>query len=145
MPAGPCPLKLVATAISFVLLFLATPVMLGQAGSDPIVDQVKSQLKDPAKPFTMFVHLQVKDGMQGKFEAAFAKAVKASRKEKGCIAYDLNRDAKETTRYVLYERWKNLADLEAHLKAAHLTALLAELKELLAGAPEIKVLLPAGE
>lgn len=31
------------------------------------------------------------------------------------------------------------------MKTPHITALLGELKELLAGAPEVRVLLPAGE
>ena len=38
-----------------------------------------------------------------------AKAAKATRAEKGCIAYDLNRDTEDTARYVVYERWKNVA------------------------------------
>lgn len=125
-------------------LFLA-PSAWGQEAQDPIVVSVKAQLKDPARPFTMLVQLQIKDGMQEKFEAAFAKAIQGTRKEKGARAYDLNRDAKDPTRYVVYERWTSLADLEAHLKTPHITALLGELKDMLAAPVEAKVLLPAGE
>ncbi len=127
-----------------VMLALALAPAFGQK-EDPIVAQVKAALKDPAKPFTMVIVLHLKDGMQDKFDAAFAKAKKETRKEKGNITYDLNRDIKDPTRYVVYERWKTLADLEDHIKAAHTVALLAELKDMLAGAPEVKVLLPAGE
>ena len=64
--------------------------------------------------------LQVKDGLQAKFETAFAKAIKGTRKEKGSLRYDLNRDAKAPTRYLVYERWKSLKDLEArHANAVH--------------------------
>jgi autoinducer 2-degrading protein len=127
------------------LLALLPAAASGQQEPNPIATQIKAALKDPTKPFTMMVHLQIKEGMQEKFEAAFAKAIKGTRKEKGFLAYDLNRDAKDPTRFVVYERWKNLADLEEHLKTSHITTLLSELKEMLAAAPEAKVFLPAGE
>jgi quinol monooxygenase YgiN len=125
---------------------LALPLALSAADeTNPLVAKIKADLKDPTKPFTLIVQLEAKDGMQAKLEAAFAKAVKETRKEKGCLAYNLNRDAKESTRFLVYERWKSLADLEAHLKSPHITALLGELKELLTAPPEGKVLLPVGE
>lgn len=145
MATGFFPWRPFTVAVVLLVLFFRIPVVFGQAEPHPIAVQVKAELKDPAKPFTMIVRLQVKEGEQNKFEAAFAKAVKATRMEKGCVAYDLSREAKDPTRYIVYERWKSLADLDAHLKTAHITALLAELKELLAAAPEARVLLPAGE
>jgi quinol monooxygenase YgiN len=125
-------------------LFLSAPAP-GQQDTNPIVAQIKASLKDPAKPFTLLVRFQIKKEAQEKFEAAFGKASKATHKEKGVITYDLNRDAKDPTRYVVYERWKSLADLEAHLRMPHTTALLGELNDILAGMPEFNVLTPAGE
>jgi autoinducer 2-degrading protein len=137
--------KVLSAVVALMALSWIAPGVFGQDEPNPIAAQVKASLKDPAKPFTMVVLLQVKDGMQNKFETAFAKAVKETRKEKGYLSYDLNRDAKDGSRYMVYERWKSLADLESHLKAPYITALLGELKEMLAGPPEVKVLLPAGE
>jgi quinol monooxygenase YgiN len=117
----------------------------GEEKSQPIVDQVKAAVKDPAKPFTMLVHLQVKEGDGEKLEAAFAKAIKPTRKEKGCLTYDLSRDAKTPTHYLVYERWQNVDALDAHLKTAHITALLTELADLLASPPEVRVHVPAGD
>jgi quinol monooxygenase YgiN len=130
-----------------VIALLALPLLALAADKEPnpLVAKVKAELKDPTKPFTLTVQLQAKEGMQAKLEAAFAKAVKETRKEKGCLSYDLNRDAKEPTRYLVYERWKSLADLEAHLNSPHITALLGELKELLVAPPEGKVSVPAAE
>jgi quinol monooxygenase YgiN len=113
--------------------------------ANPIVAQVKAGLKDPTRPFTLIVRLQTKEDVGAKFEAAFAKAVAPTRKEKGCLAYQLNRDGKKPANYLLYERWQNLAALEAHLKAPHITALLGEIGDLLDGPPELHVLVPAGE
>lgn len=129
---------------SVVALALAGPGA-GQEKLHPIAEQVKAGLKDPSKPFTLIVQLEAKEGMQAKFETAFAKAVKATRKEKGCITYELNRDAKTPTKYLLYERWQDLPSLDAHLKTPHITTLLKDLEELLAGPPDAKAMLPAGD
>jgi quinol monooxygenase YgiN len=91
------------------------------------------------------VLLKAKEGHEAKLEAAFAPAVKATRKEKGCVHYELNRDTQTAGRYLLYERWKCLADLEAHLKSAHIKTLLADLKDVTAGAPEARVMVPAAD
>jgi quinol monooxygenase YgiN len=117
----------------------------GQDRENPVITFVKSRLKDPDKPFTLIVRVQVKEGAGRQFEAAFAKAHAETRKEKGNLAYDLNRDTQDPSRYLVYERWKDLAALEAHLKTSHIKALFVELPKVTAGAPESQVLLPAGE
>ena len=111
----------------------------------PIIAVVKKQVKDTTKPFTLVVLLKAKEGQEAKLEAAFVPAVKATRKEKGCVHYELNRDTQTAGRYLLYERWKSLQDLEAHLKSAPIKKLLEDLKEVTAGAPEARVMVPAGE
>jgi quinol monooxygenase YgiN len=112
---------------------------------DPIVAFAKKHLKDTTRPFTLVVVLHVKEGAGEKFETAFAKALTPTRKEKGCIAYDLNRDSKDAQRYVVYERWKSLDALAAHLKTDHIRALLAALPDVATGPPELRILLPAAE
>jgi quinol monooxygenase YgiN len=112
---------------------------------NPIVASVKANLKDPDKPFTMLVRIKVKEGSEEKFEKAFARARVQTRKEKGNRAYDLARDTKMPTQYVVYERWANIEALDEHIKSKYITALLAELGDLTAGPPELTVLLPAAE
>ena len=124
---------------------LAAGVAVGQEKENPIIAQVKPKLKDANRPFTLIVLLKVKEGAAEQFEAAFAKAVKGTRQEKGYLAYDLNRDTQDPGRYMVYERWRSLRDLEDHVNAPHVTALLSEVGPLLEGAPEIRVLMPAGE
>ena len=136
--------SLSAAVVVSLAVLIASPVRADDE-PNPVIAAVKPQLKDPKKPFTMMVHLQVKEGAGEKFEATFAKAVKLSRKEKGCIAYDLNQDPKKPTNYTVYERWQDLAALEGHMKAEHITTLLKDLGDLLDGPPEVRVLFPAGE
>ena len=105
----------------------------------------KAQLKDPGRPFALLVRFRVKEGTQERCEAAFAAAGTPTRNEKACLAFDLNRDAADETRYVTYERWKNLADLENHLQTPYITSLIIDLLEMLAEPPEIQVLAALGE
>ena len=137
-----CPLSTLLVA-ALVLPFLTAPA--AAQDRNPIAAQVAETVKDPNKPFTLVIALKVKDGAGDKFEAAFAKAQKETRKEKGCLTYDLNRDAKEAGRYLIYERWKDLAALEAHLASEYIKTLLAGLGDVVDGAPEVKILVPAAE
>jgi quinol monooxygenase YgiN len=132
--------------LTSVVVVLALPALAADgAEPNPLVAKIKSELKDPSKPHTWIVSLQVKDGMQAKLEAALAKAAKETHNDKGCLAYDLNHDVKEPRRYLIYERWKSLADMEAHLNSPRITTLEGELKELLSTPPERQLLVPVGE
>ena len=135
----------VCLAIGFVAVLGNTNRVAGEDKENPIIASVKSRLKNTDKPFTLIVRIKVKEGAGKQFEAAFAKAIPATRKEKGNLAYELNRDTQDPSRYLVYERWKDLAALEAHLNTSHIKALLEELSKVADGPPESQVLLPAGE
>jgi (4S)-4-hydroxy-5-phosphonooxypentane-2,3-dione isomerase len=124
---------------------IASVAVAADEKPSPIVAEVKANLKDASKPFTMLVFIQVKEGAEEKFEAAFAKAIAGTRKEKGNLAYQLNRDVKKRGAYIVYERWQNLAALAAHMKTDHIATLRSETGELRVGASEVKVFVPAGE
>jgi len=103
------------------------------------------QLEDPAKPFALLVHLRFREGTQDAVSAAFARARPLSLADKGVLAYHLNQDPKDTSRFVVYERWASLADLEAHLRTPHVTTLREEFDAMIVGTPDFHVLVPAGE
>lgn len=106
----------------------------------PIVALVKSKHKEVSKPFALIITIQAKEGKEKQLEATFAPCLKASRKDKGCVLYDLHADPDKPRTYVLIEKWQNLADLEKHLQAGHTQKLLKDLPELLEGPPEVRVL-----
>jgi quinol monooxygenase YgiN len=106
----------------------------------PVVKLVKSKVKDPAKPFALLVTFKVKEGNEKKFEEAFAPALTATRKEPGCIAYYLNRDPDAPNTYIMYESFKGVAGLDAHLKEKHTDTLLKTVVPMCDGDPQIKVL-----
>lgn len=108
------------------------------------VPAVRSQEKEPdlatrAKafkgPFTLIVHLQVKKGEEKGFIEAAKPCIAATRKEKGCIAYELHQDQEDPTRFVFFEKWKSVKDLEAHLAAEHTRKLVDHLGKIAAGSP----------
>jgi quinol monooxygenase YgiN len=118
---------------------------LVHGGDNPIVALAKEKVADPKKPFTLVVVLTVKEGQGKQLEELFKPAIAATRKEKGCIAYDLNRDLGDATKYYVYERWQTLAALEAHMQTPHIKTLLGKVGDVVAGEPEAKIYGVAGE
>jgi len=45
--------------------------------------------------------------------------VEPTRKEKGCIDYDLCRDNEDPSLFLFYENWENSDDLDAHMQSDH--------------------------
>ena len=116
---------------------LAAP---GRAADDhPVVAQVKAKVKDPARPFALTVTFKVKAGKEKEFEAAFVPCLAATRKEAGCVAYELNRDPDDPSAYVMYEKFKSVAALNSHLKEDHTKKLLKALEPLTDGEIKAKV------
>jgi quinol monooxygenase YgiN len=109
------------------------------AEDHPAVALVKSKVKDPAKPFALLVTIKAKAGKEKDLEAAFAPCIAATKREAGCLAYELNRDPDDPTAYVMFEKFKNVAALEAHLKSEHTTKLLKALEPLTDGEIKAKV------
>jgi quinol monooxygenase YgiN len=107
------------------------------ADDHPAVALVKSKVKDPTKPFALLVTIKAKAGKEKELEATFAPCLAATKKEPGCLAYELNRDPDDPTAYFMYEKFKSVAALEAHLKLEHTIKLLKALESLTDG--EIKV------
>src|SRR4051812_10487750 len=133
------------TASRFWLLALPALVLAGTAlpapaaDDHPVVALVKTKVKDPAKPFALLVTIKAKAGKEKDVEAAFGPAIAATKKEPGCLAYELNRDPDDPTTYVMYERFKSVAALADHLQHDHTQALLKALGPLTDGEIKAKV------
>lgn len=110
----------------------------------PIVILVRGKLADPSGPFTLIVELEAQTGRGDDVAAAIrqTRVVELTQSEPGCVAYEIDRDADSPDRFVVYERWRDLAALEAHALTPHFAAAGESLGGLLAGAPGVRVLLP---
>ena len=76
--------------------------------------------KLPKDAVTLFVQLRPRDGQEMLLEAELRALVGPTRKEDGCLTYDLHRSAEAPTAYLLHEVW---ASREAHSRHINTPAL----------------------
>jgi len=57
-----------------------------------------------------------------------------TRKEAGCIQYDLFRDTENEGQFMLLERWKDVDSLERHLSSPHFSEIVPQIQQLQARA-----------
>ena len=107
-----------------------------------IVRAFETQLGDRAIPFAMIARFRVAEDSQARVEQAFEKAVPPTLGEPGVLAYEPHRDPTDTAGFVVYERWKSLDDLEAHLRTSYIAELRREIDAVITGAPEFNLLQP---
>ncbi|MBP2831843.1 antibiotic biosynthesis monooxygenase [Aquimarina sp. U1-2] len=103
--------------------------------SDPIVKKVS----DPDKPFSVLIDITLIPGMEIEFEKQFAPVIAKVRKEKGNIEFQLSRHPEEPNVYFLYERWKNVEVLKAHMTTPHMSQFWSKYFPMIARIPTIRV------
>lgn len=69
---------------------------------------------------TVIAYIFAKVGEEKRLRAALLQLVEQTRKEKGCINYDLHESIDDARKFVMYENWESAADLDAHARSAHL-------------------------
>jgi quinol monooxygenase YgiN len=84
--------------------------------------------------------LKAKPGFEDKVGAAGKTLVEASRKDPGCIRYDLYQAKGAPGTFVMQESWESQELLDAHMKAPHLGAAFATLGDAFAEGPQIYLL-----
>jgi quinol monooxygenase YgiN len=69
---------------------------------------------------TVIAYIFAKRGEEQRVRTALLGLVDETRKETGCINYDLHDSEENTALFLMYENWRSAADLEAHARSAHL-------------------------
>lgn len=118
------------------------PLTVSSDDVSTIISSFAAALEDPRKPLALLAEFHVRQGTQDLVEAAFADIREPTAAESGVIAFELHRERREPTRFVVYERWRSLADLEAHLRTPYIRALRRLLDGLMVGVPEFRILTP---
>lgn len=93
-----------------------------------------------AMPVTVIATMRAKPGQEQALQRELQSLVPITRKEHGCLNYDLHRSVEDPATFVFHENWTTRAALDAHLANDHLTAFLGKAESLLAAPPEIRVL-----
>jgi quinol monooxygenase YgiN len=91
------------------------------------------------KTITVVATFQARPGKETELRKALIGLVAPTRKEAGCINYDLHVRPEDPAKFLFHENWTSQAHLDAHLQSAHIKALLPRVGELAVGLPEIQI------
>ncbi|HXT86603.1 MAG TPA: putative quinol monooxygenase [Verrucomicrobiae bacterium] len=69
---------------------------------------------------TVIAYIFAKRGEEQRVRTALLGLVDDTRKEKGCINYDLHESEDNPAHFLMYENWRSAADLEEHARSVHL-------------------------
>ncbi len=86
---------------------------------------------------TVVAEMVAKPGREDQLKQRLLALVEPTRKEDGCLQYDLHAVTGEAGRFVFYENWTSAEALERHLASTHFQAFLGVAGELLAGPPRV--------
>jgi quinol monooxygenase YgiN len=89
------------------------------------------------KVLTVHARITAKTGKEGEVRKELMALVDPSRKDDGCISYDLHQATENKCVFIFYENWQSKEHLDKHLQTDHLKAFIAKADNLLAEPIEI--------
>jgi quinol monooxygenase YgiN len=75
--------------------------------------------KLPKEAVTLIVHLRAREGQELLLEAELRALVAPTRREQGCLLYDLHRSADGPGAFLLHEVWATREAHTSHTRTAH--------------------------
>lgn len=89
---------------------------------------------------TVVAKLKAKSGLEEQVKQELLKMVDETRKEKGCLNYDLHVDEKDPSTFLFYENWVSMMALDNHFQSKHFLALRAQADMLFAAPSDINIM-----
>ncbi len=89
------------------------------------------------KAVTVIAQMKAKSGKEAQVRKELLALVGPSRKDPGCLNYDLHQGQDQPGLFMFHENWTSKAHLDAHLKKPDLQAVLGQVSPLLSEAPQI--------
>jgi quinol monooxygenase YgiN len=86
-------------------------------------------MNEPA--LTVIAEFHAKPGREEELGGLLKGLLEPTRKERGCVQYDLHVDNDKPGHFLFVENWASMALLQAHLGSPHLTAFQARSADLL--------------
>ena len=86
---------------------------------------------------TVLVRIKAKPGMEEEVKKELLSLVTLIRAEAGCLLYDLNQSAEDSSLFMFYENWVSKKDLDEHLAMPYMKSHMKKASEILAGPAEI--------
>ena len=90
-----------------------------------------------AKSLTVVAQIKAKPGTESQVRQELLSLVAPSRKDAGCLNYDLHQALDNPALFLFHENWTSKAQLDQHLETPDLQAVLARLGQLVAEPPQI--------
>jgi quinol monooxygenase YgiN len=88
---------------------------------------------------TVVATFEARPGKEAALKHALLSLLAPTRKESGCLNYDLHQSPDSPAKFLFHENWTSKELLDAHLKSPHIAALLPRVDELCVAPPEIKI------
>ena len=73
---------------------------------------------------TIVANIHAAPGNEDLVYTELMKLMDPTRKEQGCLQYDLHRDNEDPAHFLFFENWENRELWQQHMNAAHLAAYL---------------------
>ena len=89
------------------------------------------------KSLTVIAQIKAKPGKESSVRQELLSLVAPSRKDAGCLNYDLHQALDDPALFLFHENWTSKAQLDQHLQKPDLQAVLAKLGQLVAEPPRI--------
>jgi quinol monooxygenase YgiN len=77
----------------------------------------------PEEAVIVLAQLKAKPGEEEAVKEALVAMVAPTRKEDGCICYNLHQSNSDKSQFMFYEQWASKSALDAHGKTAHMKAM----------------------
>jgi quinol monooxygenase YgiN len=81
----------------------------------------------------------LKPGKKEDFKVLIEELIRESRKEKGCISYNLYEDINNSNILTFIEEWRDEEAIKLHNESKHVTGIVPKLSELREGKSEINL------
>ena len=90
-----------------------------------------------AKSLTVIAQIKAKPGTEHEVRRELLSLIVPSRKDAGCLNYDLHQALDNPALFVFHENWASKEHLDQHLQKPDLQAVLARVGQLVAEPPQI--------
>ena len=90
-----------------------------------------------AKSLTVVAQIKARPGKESQVRQELLSLVAPSRKDAGCLNYDLHQALDNPALFLFHENWTSKADLDQHLQKPDLHAVLGREGQLVAEPPQI--------
>ena len=110
-----------------LLVGLAALTGLSVPGGEAVA-QDEGKPEAPKGAVTLTATVKARPGQEDAVKEALLSLVEPTRKEPGCLLYNLHQSKADPTQFMFYEQWASQGALDAHGKTPHMRALGAKLK-----------------